>query len=48
MSFGFGVGDFIVVGELIVKTIHTLRGTGPEYQELIRELEGYVKLRSAQ
>ena len=43
MSFGFGVGDFIAIGGLIVKIVETLRGTQSEYQELIRELERYVQ-----
>ena len=45
MSFGFGVSDFIAVGELIVKIINTLHDTQSEYRELSRELEGYVKSR---
>ena len=46
MSFGVSIGDFIAVGELVVKIIDTLHGTQPEYQELSRELEGYVQSRS--
>lgn len=43
MSFGFSVSDFLAVGGLIVKIVDTLRGTRFEYQELIRELERYVR-----
>src|SRR5271156_3142892 len=39
MSFGFSVGDFIAVGELIAQVVSSLRGVGSEYQELLRELE---------
>lgn len=46
MSFGVSIGDFIAVGELVVKIIDMLHGTQPEYQELSRELEGYVQSRS--
>lgn len=43
MSFGFGVGDFVAIGTLIVKIVDTLRGAQSEYQELIRELERYAQ-----
>ena len=43
MSFGFSVGDFVAVGNLIVKIVNILRGTQSEYQELIRELERYAR-----
>lgn len=39
MSFGFGVGDFIAVGNLITEIVSALRGARSEYQELIRELD---------
>ena len=46
MSFGFSVGDFIAVGQLIVRIVDTLQHCRTEYQELIRELERYFKERS--
>lgn len=42
MSFGFSVGDFIAVAELITNITNSLRDAGgskSEYQELVRELE---------
>ena len=42
MSFGFSVGDFIAVAQLITNITNCLRGAGgskSEYQELVRELE---------
>lgn len=42
MSFGFSVGDFLAVGQLIVNILASLRepgGAKSEYQDLIRELE---------
>jgi hypothetical protein len=42
MSFGFSVGDFFTVGQLIFDITKSLRDTGgarSEYRELIRELE---------
>ena len=44
MSFGFSVGDFLVVGGVILKLIDALRGTRSEFQELICELERYFLL----
>ena len=41
MSFGFSVGDFVIVGKLIAKIVEALRGSRSQYQELIRELERY-------
>lgn len=46
MSLGIGVGDFLAVGNLIVKVVDSLRGTRGEYQDLIRELEKYFQLTS--
>jgi hypothetical protein len=46
MSFGFSVGDFLTVGQLICDITKSLRDTGgakSEYQELIRELETLKK-----
>ena len=43
MSFGFSVGDFLVVGNLIAEVISSLKHTGGaayRYQHLILELEG--------
>ena len=43
MSFGFSVGDFIAVTQLIADVIKSLRETGgakSEYRELLRELDG--------
>ncbi|KAF6238418.1 hypothetical protein HO173_003385 [Letharia columbiana] len=39
MYIYFSVGDFVAVGDLIVKCINILRNTQSEHQELIRELE---------
>jgi hypothetical protein len=42
MSFGFSVGDFIAVTQLIFQVTETLRdasGATSDYQELLRELE---------
>lgn len=38
MSFGFSLGDFIIVGKLISDIILSLRGAEQEYQELLCEL----------
>lgn len=43
MSFGFSVGDFLVVGGVILKLVDALRGTRSEFQELIYELERYLQ-----
>ena len=43
MSFGFSVGDFLVVGGVILKLVDALRGTRSEFQELICELERYFQ-----
>ncbi|TEY81030.1 hypothetical protein BOTCAL_0035g00230 [Botryotinia calthae] len=46
MSFGFSIGDFIAVGEVIVTLIEGLRETGgskSDYQELVRELQSLEK-----
>ena len=45
MSFGFSIGDFIAVGELVMKIVDISRGSSSEYQELIRELERYITSR---
>jgi hypothetical protein len=42
MSFGFSVGDFVAVGELIARITSSLKDAGgakSEYQELLRALE---------
>jgi hypothetical protein len=42
-SFGYSVGDFVTVTELITAVIGALRESGgskSDYQEIIRELEG--------
>lgn len=42
MSFGFSIGDFLAVGQLIAKIVISLRESGgakTEYQDLILELE---------
>ena len=44
MSFGFSVGDFIAVGQLIYDITNALRGSRTEYQELVRELERYAPI----
>ena len=44
MSFGFSVGDFLVVGGVILKLVDALRGTRSELQDLICELERYFHL----
>jgi hypothetical protein len=46
MSFGFSVGDFLTVGQLICDITKSLRDTGgarSEYRELVRELETLKK-----
>lgn len=46
MAFGFSIGDFIAVGEVIVTLIEGLRETGgskSDYQELVRELQSLEK-----
>src|ERR1700712_5343270 len=46
MSFGFSVGDFVAVGNLLVEitaSLQGVRGAKSDYQELIRELEGLHK-----
>ena len=44
MSFGFSVGDFLVVGRVILKLVDALRSSRSEFQELICELERYFLL----
>ena len=44
MSFGFSVGDFLVVGGLIFKLVDALRDTRSEFQDLICDLERYFQL----
>ncbi|KAF7893992.1 hypothetical protein EAF00_007506 [Botryotinia globosa] len=46
MSFGFSVGDFIAVGEIIATLVEGLRETGgskSDYQEPVRELQSLEK-----
>ncbi|THV53491.1 hypothetical protein BGAL_0049g00260 [Botrytis galanthina] len=46
MSFGFSIGDFIAVGEVITTLIKGLRetaGSKSDYQELVRELQSLEK-----
>lgn len=39
MSFGFGVGDILMVTRIIVATISNIRGTPTELQELAERVE---------
>ena len=43
MSFGFSVGDFVAVGNIVSEVISSLQNAGgaaQQYQQLIVELEG--------
>ena len=38
MSFGFGVGDFLSVGQLVLRLYNACDGAPEEFQELRRDL----------